>query len=101
MIVPVGVFILAGAGFYVYTPQPATRTMLELRDAGILDGQRGVIECSERLTAQAKRRINANQPGLLRPRQSYGRVERTLRCFNPDGGLCFRAGDGLLRVSSL
>lgn len=101
MVVSAGVFLLGGVGFLVYTPQPATRTMEELRDAGILDGQRGVIECPERLTKQAKRRINSNQPGLLRPSQSYGRVARTMRCFNPDGGLCYRNSDGQLRVSDL
>ena len=101
MIVPVGIFVFAGVGIFVYTPQPATRTMAQLRDAGILDGQRGVVECSERLTNQAKRRINANQPGLLRPSQGYGQIARTVRCFNPDGGLCFRVSDGLFRIGSL
>jgi len=27
MIVPVGVFVFAGIGIFVYTPQPATRKM--------------------------------------------------------------------------
>ena len=101
MLVSAGVFLLGGVGFVVYTPQPATRTMAELRDAGITDGQRGVIECPERLTPQTKRRINANQPGLLRPKQTYGHVARTFRCFNLDGGLCFTNANGALRVSDL
>ena len=101
MLVAVGVFTLGGVGVYVYTPQPATRSMLELRDAGILEGQPLVIECPERLTAQTKRRINKNQPGLLRPGQSYAHVARTARCFTPDGGNCFRAGDGVARVGDL
>lgn len=91
----------AGVRVFVYTPQPATRTMLELKDAGILEGQRLVITCPERLTKQTKNRIEANQPGLLRPSQSYGTVTRTARCFNPDGGNCLRPSDGLVRVGSL
>jgi hypothetical protein len=90
MIVSVGVFVLGGVAFIVATPQPATRTMAELRDAGILDGQRLVIECPEKLTPQTKRRINANQPGLLRPKQAYAHVARTARCFGSlylDGGV--------------
>lgn len=101
MLVAVGVFTLGGVGVYVFTPQPATRSMLELRDAGIREGQPVVIECPERLTAQTKRRINKNQPGLLRPGQSYAHVARTARCFTPDGGNCFRAGDGVARVGDL
>ena len=96
----VGVFIF-GVGFYVYTPEPAGRTMLELKDAGILDGQRVVIECPERITKQTKRRINALQPTLLRPSQSYAHIARTARCFNPDGGNCLRPSDGVLRVGDL
>lgn len=95
------VVALSGAGFFLYTPQPATRSMLELRDAGIADGQKFVLTCPERLTAQMRRRINAAQPGLLRPKQSYGRVARTAVCFNPDAGNCFRPADGLVRVGDL
>lgn len=91
----------AGVRVLVYTPQPATRTILELKDAGILEGQRGVITCNEKLTKQTKNRIEANQPGLLRPAQSYGQVTRTTRCFNPDGGNCLRPSDGFARVSDL
>lgn len=97
----VGVVALAGTGFVLYTPQPATRTMAELRDAGINDGQRMVLTCPERLTKQTKRRINKAQPGVLRPSQSYARVARTARCFNPDGGNCFRPSDWLVRVADL
>jgi hypothetical protein len=99
MLTAVGVFAL-GVGVYVFTPQPATRTMLELKDAGILDGQRLVVICPERLTKQTKRRIEANQPGLLRPAQSYALVARSARCFNPDAGNCLRPSDGLLRVGT-
>lgn len=101
MLVSVGVFVLGGVGVYVYTPQPATRTMAELRDAGIADGQKFVLVCPERLTPRTRNRINRNQPGLLRPRQSYGHVSRVAVCFNPDGGNCFRPSDGLLRVADL
>jgi hypothetical protein len=101
MLTGVGVFLLGGIGVYVYTPQPASRSMAELRDAGIADLQPLVIECSERLTPQTKRRINAAQPGLLRPSQSYARVARTARCLNPDGGICFRASDGGARMDDL
>lgn len=93
--------VSAGVAVYVYTPQPATRSIAELKDAGILDGQRGIVTCPERLTKQTKNRIAANQPGLLRPGQSYGTVSRTARCFNPDGGNCVRASDGQARVGNL
>lgn len=101
MLTLVGVTTLGGVGFLLYTPQPATRTMADLRDAGINDGQRFVSICPERVTQQTKRRINAIQPGLLRPKQSYAHVARTARCFNPDGGNCFRPSDFLVRVSEL
>lgn len=102
MLVAAGaVTIAVGVRVTVYTPQPATRTMAELRDAGILEGQRLVITCPERLTKQTKNRINANQPGLLRPSQSYGTITRSARCFNPDGGNCMRPSDGLARVGDL
>lgn len=101
MIVAVGVFTLGGVGVYVYTPQPATRSMAELRDAGIAEGQRLAISCPERLTKQTRRRIEAKQPGLLRPSQSYATVLRTARCFNPDGGNCFRPTDGATRIVNL
>ena len=94
MLTGAAVVVLSGVGFLLYTPQPATRSMLELRDAGITDGPRFVLTCPERLTAQTRRRINAAQPGLLRPKQSYGRVARTAVCFNPDAGNCFRPADG-------
>lgn len=101
MLVSAGVFLLGGIGVIVYTPQPAGRTMLELNDAGIKEGQPVVIECPERLTNQTKRRVNVNQPGLLRPKQSYARIARTARCFSPDGGNCIRANDGVARVGDL
>lgn len=100
MIFVVGTLVLAGGvGLSLSTPVPGTRTMAELRDAGIADGQRFVLTCPERLTPQTKRRINKAQPGLLRPKQTYGRVARTAVCFNPDGGNCFRPSDGLLRIT--
>jgi hypothetical protein len=100
MVVSAGVFLMGGVAFFVATPQPATRTMLELKDAGILEGQRLVQVCPERLTAQTIRRINAKQPGILRPSQAYGIVARSARCFNPDGGNCLRPSDGLPRVDA-
>lgn len=99
MIVSAGVFLLGGVAFVVSTPQPASRTMLELRDAGVLDGQRLVLVCPERLTKQTIRRINAKQPGLLRPGQSYARIARSARCFNPDGGNCLRPSDDAARTN--
>lgn len=95
------VTIAAGVSVYVYTPQPATRTVAELKDAGILEGQKLVEECQEKMTKQTKNRIEVNQPGLLRPGQFYGRVARSARCFNPDGGNCLRPSDGLARVADL
>jgi hypothetical protein len=100
MIIAVGTVLLAGVGFRLYTPQPATRSMAELRDAGITDGQRIVVVCPERVTKQTKRRINAVQPGVLRPGQSYAHVARTARCWNPDGGNCFRPADWAPRVDA-
>ena len=96
MLYAVGVFVLGGVAVSVYTPQPATRTMAELRDAGIGDGQRLVIECPERLTAQTRNRIKRNQPDALRPRQQYARVARVAVCFLSDGGSgnCIRPADG-------
>lgn len=101
MLTGVGVLLVGGLGFYVYTPQPATRSMAELRDAGIADGQPVVLECPERLTRQTIRRINANQPGALRPSQQYARVVRTARCFSVDGGNCVAPGTGVVRVGDL
>jgi hypothetical protein len=77
--------------------------MAELRDAGIASpaGQKFVLTCPERLTPATKKRINRNQPGLLRPRQSYATVSRVAICFNPDGGNCFRPSDGQLRVGDM
>jgi hypothetical protein len=100
MIIAVGVVALGGVGFGLFTPQPATRSMLELRDAGILDGQRFVFTCPERLTPLTKRRINANQPGQLRPKQSYARIARVAVCFNLDGGNCWRPSDWAPRVDA-
>jgi hypothetical protein len=45
MLVGVGVVVLSGTGFILFTPQPASRTMADLRDAGITDGQRIVLTC--------------------------------------------------------
>lgn len=101
MIVGVGTVILGGVGLALYTPQPATRSMTELRDAGLVEGQPFVLICPERLTTQAKRRINKAQPGQLFSKQSYARVARTARCWNPDGGNCFRPSDGATRVSDM
>lgn len=101
MIVGVGVFLVGGLAVYVSTPQPATRTMAELRDAGITDGQRFVIICPERFDARTRNRINRNQPGLLRPRQHYGHVARVGVCFSPDGGNCWNAANGNARIADM
>lgn len=86
MVVAVGVVVFGGLSFALFTPQPATRTMLELRDAGIREGQEFILTCPERITAQTRRRINAVQPGFLRPRQQYARVARIATCHPKDGG---------------
>lgn len=101
MLITVGTVALAGTGFYLYTPQPASRTMTELRDAGVTDGQRFTLICPERFTKSTANRINKRQPGLLRPKQGYGRVARLGLCFNPDAGNCFQPNTGALRVSEL
>jgi hypothetical protein len=99
MLYVVGTVTLGGVGLSLLTPQPATRSMADLRDAGITNGQPLVVVCPERLTAQSKRRINKAQPGQLFPKQSYARIARTARCFNPDAGNCFRPSDGLPRIT--
>lgn len=105
MLVGVGIFVVSTSDGTTQTqasvtaPQPATRNMAELRDAGITDWQAIVIEESERATKQTKRRIETNQPGLLRPGQSYLHVARTARCRGSlflDGGFgnCLRVDGG-------
>lgn len=101
MLVGAGIAVLGGVGFYVLTPQPATRTMAELRDAGIADGQSLILVCPEKLTPQTRRRINSAQPGFLRPRQVYARVARVAKCFRPDGGNCFKVADWSVLASDL
>lgn len=93
----VGVLVFGGIGFQALVPKQGVK-LADLRDAGVADGQRFVLECSERITPKVRTRIEAIQPGSLRPRQKYVRVARVAVCFNEDGGNCFRASDGLLRV---
>lgn len=90
---------LGGGAILLYTPQPSTRTMAELRDAGVAAGQSVVVTCPERLTPKTKRRIKDAQPGALRPKQSYARIARVAKCFGSewlDGGLgnCIKPSDG-------
>lgn len=101
MLVTVGIATLGGGLVFLTTPQPSTRTMLELRDAGLADGQRFVLVCPERLTQQTRRRINAAQPGALRPRQQYAQVARVAVCLRADGGAgnCFGVAGNLLAVA--
>lgn len=102
MLVTVGVVTLGGVSYVLTTPQPATRSMAELRDAGITDGQRFVLTCPERLTPRTKRRIRDTQGSeALRPKQSYARISRVAVCFNPDAGNCFRPSDMLPRVTDM
>ena len=85
--VPVGmVATIAGVYFTVYAPTPATQTMANLRDAGWGDGQKLVRVCSEHLTPKAKRRVQRQQPGFLRPQQACAIVARVGACFQEDGG---------------
>lgn len=97
MIVAIGTATLAGGAFVLYTPQPAARTMAELRDAGVADGQKFVLVCPERLTDVTRRRIGRSQPGVLRPGQKYASVARVAVCFRGDGQLtnCFDAAGAL------
>lgn len=102
MLVVAGVVVLGGGvGFMLSTPQPATRSMAELRDAGVGDGQSVVLVCPERITPQTRRRINRVQPGFLRPKQVYARVGRVAKCFTQDGGNCFTPATMLARVADL
>src|SRR5512137_393754 len=101
MMVGVGIVVLGGVGFYLYTPQPATRTIAELRDAAIADGQSLILVCPEKLTPQTRRRISLAQPGFLRPRQVYARVARVAKCFSPDGGNCLKPADWSVRLADL
>jgi hypothetical protein len=101
LLVAVGTVTVGGIGFALLTPQPASRTMAELRAAGIANGQKFVLACPERLTPATTRRIRANQPGLLRPRQRYATVARVAVCFGKtlaDGGTgnCLRPDGGVL-----
>lgn len=101
MLVIIGAVALGGGALYLATPQPATRSMAELRDAGVADGQKFVLVCPERLTDVARRRINRAQPGVLRPSQKYAAVARVAVCFRGDGALtnCFDAA-GALRAGA-
>ncbi len=101
MLVGVGVVLVGSVAVYMSTPQPATRTMADLRDAGITDGQKFVVICPERFDARTRNRINRNQPNVLRPRQRYGHVARVAVCFSPDGGNCFRPSDGRVNIADL
>lgn len=98
MVVVAGLVAMAGIGFTVLTPVPATRTMDELRDAGLADpaGQNVVLVCPERLTKQTKNRLKTYQSGVLRPSQSYAHIARVAVCW-PDGGAaaCIRTDGGL------
>ena len=99
MLVAAGIFTVGGVNYLVSTPQPATRSMLDLKDAGILLGQPAVCEGPERTTPQTRRRVNKAQPGALRPKQVYARIARTCRCFGDaylDGGFgnCVRIDGG-------
>ena len=96
MIFAAGVAVIGGFSFALHTPVPETRTMAELRDAGMADGQRVVLICPERITPQTRRRITRAQPGFLRPNQAYATVARVAFCFG-DGGNCFFP-DGSPRV---
>ena len=85
----------------LYTPQPATRSMAEMRDAGIAEGQPVAALASELTTPQTRRRLKKQQPDALRPRQVYARVLRSARCFGDkylDGGVgnCLRPDGGSL-----
>lgn len=101
MLTVVGIVTLSGVGFWFATPQPATRTMAELRDAGVGDGQSLIVVCAEQMSKQTIRRINANQPGFLRPRQQFARVARVAKCFAPDAGACFKANTWVAQVGDL
>lgn len=97
LLLVVGAVALGGVGFQVLTPKDGVK-LADLRDAGVAEGQRFVLECDERISPRIRNRIENNQPGTLRPRQKYVRVARVAVCFNADGGNCFRAADGTLRV---
>lgn len=79
--------------FEMWAPTPKTQTMAAMRDAGYGDGQGVVRICPERLTANAKRRIQREQPGFLRPKQAYAVVARAGDCYDRGGQLlpCFNA----------
>lgn len=101
LLVAVGFTVLTGGVLVnVYYPTPASRSVAELRDAGVALGQNLILTCPERLTDQTIKRISRNQPGFLRPGSHYATVARNAQCFNPDGGICITAG-GVARVANL
>lgn len=102
MVAVVGVVTLGGISFLLYVPEPATIKMIELRDAGIREGQEFVLVCPERITARTRRRIDAVQPGFLRPHQRYARVARVAECYPKDGGaLCWTVSTWAPKVGRL
>jgi len=95
---------VAGAGLYLlYTPQPGDRTMLDLKDAGILECQAvGVVANEKDVSRQTANRIRRLQgDGIIRPGQRYFHMLRTGRCCGDkylDGGFgnCVRVDGGSL-----
>lgn len=91
----------ATVAYQLYTPQPSSRTMAEVRDAGITEGQPvGVLLHEKDISRQTVKRIRALQgDDIIRPNQRYFTVLRPGRCFGDkylDGGYgnCVRVDGG-------
>lgn len=89
----IATLLVGGVSYNIWAPTPRTQTMAALRDAGYGSGQGVIYIRTERLTPAARRRIQRDQPGFLRPRQRYALIARAGDCVQEDGGpaACFNA----------
>mgnify|MGYP000700504450 CR=1 FL=1 len=84
----------AGVRVLVYTPQPATRTILELKDAGILEGQRLVVDVDHLDQRVAARMVGPEHLARLLP-DRLGRGQRMVAVAHGQGQ---RVAAGSIRV---
>jgi len=110
-LVALGFATAAGVGFALWTIDPEA-SRADLVDAGLVDAQRVVVVCEERIgRGLAKRLRRELGAGAMRPRQRYAAVARvgfcmrpgeaTGNCLRPDGGVFAAAANGDIVVPSL